>query len=318
MSAILIHGAAGFVGTRLVPQFLAQDSPHLILTDRRPMEGFPPDLLGGSAGEIETIQVDSISTLNVGKIDTAIILAGETNVDEALINPSRAFESNVAIAIDAGEWLRANPHARLIYVSSDEVLGESFKPLGEDEPNRPSQPYAASKACAETILECYRDTYGLDLVILRSCNLVGGEQRAPKLIPIAVTCMMNSRAVPVYGAGDQLREWMAVDDLCRALIVLSDRENADAGIYQASSGVWLSVLQVIELVGRALDVEPGLDHVADRLVHDRSYASDSTRLRSVGWKPEVEVAEAITVAAREMARALSEGEALDRPVPTVS
>ena len=317
MSAILVHGAAGFVGSSLIPQLLAQNSPRLILTDRRPTEAFPPELLGG-AGEIETIQTDSISSLPVGEIDTAIVLAGETNVDEALVNPGRAFESNIAIAVDAGEWLRANPRSRLIYMSSDEVLGESFKPLDEDEPNRPTQPYAASKACAETILSCYRDTYGLDVVILRSCNLVGGGQRAPKLIPVAVTRMMTDRPVPVYGAGDQLREWMAVDDLCRALVVLTERDNADAGIYQASSGVWLSVLQVIELVGRVLKVEPGLEHVADRLVHDRSYAMDSTRLRSVGWKPEVEVSEAITTAALAMSRAFSAGEALDRPRPTVS
>ncbi|RZU01691.1 dTDP-glucose 4,6-dehydratase [Kribbella rubisoli] len=308
MSAILVHGAAGFVGSSLIPMLVANTTSPLILTDKHPID---TSQVEASQARIETLQTDSLATLPEGADDigVAIVLAGETNVDEALVDPRRAFETNIAISIDAAEWLRRNPQSRLVYMSSDEVLGESFAPLSESEPARPTQPYAASKACAETILTCYRDTYGLDLVILRSCNLVGGRQRAQKLIPVAVTSLLNAEPVPVFGSGEQLREWMAVEDLCAALL-LAARGDLPGGVYQATSGAQLSVLQVIDLVASVLGLPPKLVYVADRIVEDRSYAMDSSTLQRYGWKPESDVTAAIEAAAVALSDAFRCGERL--------
>ncbi|WP_432876404.1 NAD-dependent epimerase/dehydratase family protein [Kribbella sp. CA-245084] len=287
---------------------VANTTSPLILTDKRPID---TSHLDASQARLETSQTDSLASLPDGSddIDVAIILAGETNVDEALVDPRRAFETNIAIAIDAAEWLRQNPQSRLVYMSSDEVLGESFAPLRETEPARPTQPYAASKTCAETILTCYRDTYDLDLVILRSCNLVGGRQRAQKLIPVAVASLLNAEPVPVFGTGEQLREWMAVEDLCAALM-LAARGDLPAGVYQATSGAQLSVLQVIDLVASVLGLPPKLVYVADRIVEDRSYAMDPSTLRRYGWKPEGDVTAAIEAAAVALSDAFRGGERL--------
>lgn len=306
MSAILVHGAAGFVGSSLIPMLVANTTAPLILTDKRSIDTSD---IEAARERIKTSQTNSLASLPEGEIDVAVVLAGETNVDEALVDPRRAFETNIAIAVDAAEWLRRNPRSRLVYMSSDEVLGESFAPLGESEPARPTQPYAASKACAETILGCYRDTYGLDLVIMRSCNLVGGRQRAQKLIPVAVSSLLGGDPVPVFGSGEQLREWMAVEDLCAALM-LAVRRELPAGVYQATSGVQLSVLQVVDLIASVLGLPPKITYVADRIVEDRSYAMDSSTLQGFGWKPESRVATAIETAAVALSDAFRYGERL--------
>jgi dTDP-glucose 4,6-dehydratase len=259
--------------------------------------------------DVVSLRGSSLRELCLPEVETAVVLAGQTDVDEALDHPVRAFEPNVQIAIDAGEWLRTNRQVRLIYLSSDEVLGEASVPLSERAPHRPTQPYAASKAAAETVLHCFRDTFALDVVTLRACNLVGGNQRARKLIPTAVWHLAQDREVPVHGSGACVREWLAVEDLCDA-IALVVQHKLPTGIYHCSSGVRLTVLEVIELVARALGTKARWRHVADRMVNDRTYAMDASRLRSYGWAPRRETVGAIAAAAMAMAGSLKTGETL--------
>jgi dTDP-glucose 4,6-dehydratase len=191
-----------------------------------------------------------------------------------------------------------------VYVSSDEVLGEAFVALPESAPLRPTQPYAASKAAAEIILHCHRDVYGLSLVTLRSCNLVGPGQREPKLIPVAVRALLEGNPVPIHGSGEQLREWLAVEDFSTAILMLMD-PSVPAGVYQASSGVHLSVFQVVECVARELKTPPSAVHVTDRMVQDGCYAMSAARLHGLGWRPQHDPIKAIGAAARALASELS-------------
>ena len=314
MSTVLIHGAAGFVARPLVLRLAELSASRLILVDRRPVpEALRVGVIARGA-DVEVHRAVTLRGLTVqSDVDALVVLAGQTDVDEALAEPARAFEDNVQIAVDAAEWLRVSrQRSRLIYLSSDEVLGESFVALSESAPRRPTQPYAASKSAAEMVLTCYRDTYSLDVVIVRSCNLVGSHQRAHKLIPTAVTHLTQGEKVPIFGSGTCLREWLAVEDLCDAIGQLVSLDSPGQ-IYHCGSGVRLTALEVVGLVATALDLEAQWHHVQDRLVHDRAYAMDCSRLRSIGWSPKRDVSDAIVGASRSMAAALAQGEVLVGP-----
>src|SRR5712691_9048111 len=146
MSTMLIYGAAGFVGTALSGQLTSEQADRVIFVDQRAVSASVCRALQEKGIEVMTRRADALRSLDLPDVDAVVVLAGQTSVDEALADPSRAVEQNVQIAIETGEWLRVHPRSRLFYLSSDEVLGESFVPLGEDAAYRPTQPYAASKA----------------------------------------------------------------------------------------------------------------------------------------------------------------------------
>ena len=171
MTGIIIYGAAGFVASTLLSG--SGLPPHtLTLVDHARIEQSVLDSLNLAGAPAHVVQSSSLADIMADESDVLLILAGQTDVDQALADPALAFEANMAIAIESAEWWRWHPSARLVYLSSDEVLGPSQFPLDEDAPLRPTQPYAASKAAAEMALRCYSESYGLDLVVIRSCNLV--------------------------------------------------------------------------------------------------------------------------------------------------
>lgn len=308
MSRIVIYGAAGFVGSTLLTDPRLPRAA-LTLVDKGPI---PPSVLVSlrqAGNSVDAIQSSSLRGIAANEADALLVLAGQTDVDQALGNPVLAFETNMAIAVTAAEWWRQHPQARLVYLSSDEVLGASNIPLDEDAPLAPTQPYAASKAAAEMTLRCYGQSYGLELVIIRSCNLVGGRQRARKLIPTAVQNLAAGLPVPIFGDGLHLREYLAVEDLCEVVRRALTR-TLPAGVYHCSSGIALKTTDVVGLIAKALTVEPTLAYVQDRLVHDRYYAMDAAKLKAHGWKPLVSPAHAIAAAAIEMRSAWSKGEVL--------
>lgn len=310
MTGAVIYGAAGFVASTLLT---GPELPPgtLTLVDQEALRRSTLESLNHAGVPVNVVRSASLGGVAADDAQVLLVLAGQTDVDEALADPAFAFEANMAIAIESAEWWRRHPQARLIYLSSDEVLGVSRVPLGEDAPLRPTQPYAASKAAAETALRCYADTYGLDLVIIRSCNLIGGRQRARKLLPTAVQSMARGMPVPIFGDGLHQREYLAVEDLC-SVIGMAVRRSLPAGVYNCTSGIALRTVDVVELAGKALGVEPDLDHVKDRAVHDRCYAMDASKLHAYGWKPAVIPPDAVAVAAIEMKNAWSNGEILTR------
>lgn len=298
--SVAVLGAAGFVGRRLVSRLAARGWViHAI--DVRALDGEGP---GGARVVYWTSDRFPDGLLEVA---TAVVLASQTNVDDALADPSSAFSLNLSIARSAAEWLRLrSPSTRLIYLSSDEVLGPSTTPLDETAQRRPTQPYAASKAAAEMIFECYRDVYGLDIRILRSCNLIGGDQFARKLIPTAVTHLMEGERAPVMGTGHEQREWMGLDDLLAAIdmaIVLDDFPN----LCHVSTGWHATTREVLTTVADTLGVPLRTRAVEDRLVHDISYSMNSNRLRALGWNPDEDLEAIFVKAVRELAAATRVG-----------
>lgn len=305
MNTVLISGAAGFVAYSLLPLLVATGYKKLILLDKRPIPSRFIQLLRTMGADVKALVTDRIPPLKErNEISIAICLAGATSVDAALAQPASAIDENMHIALDLSEWIRCCPlPVRVVYMSSDEVLGESFVALDETSPLRPTQPYAASKAAAEIVLHSYRDVYDLDIITLRSCNLVGPGQQEPKLLPVVVRCLLTNEPVPVHGSGKQLREWMDVQDLCRAIIRLL-QSDSPRGIYQAASGSHLSVNEVIRLVADGLQQRTRITHVADRLVQDRCYAMAADRLQALGWKPQIDPRQGIQAAATTLAQML--------------
>lgn len=303
ISSILVQGAAGFVAQSLIPMLSQlKGVEHLMLVDQKPMPDKLKEMLSHYPVEVNYFVNNNLLELDLPVQPGAVIsLAGMTNVDSALINPKFAFDSNISIAINMGEWLRLQPkRIRLIYVSSDEVMGETFSPLRETAPLNPTQPYSASKAAAEIILHNYRDVYNLNVITLRSCNLVGEQLRARKLIPVTIKSIMLKKPVPVYDDGSAIREWMDVTDLCDAILCLLD-ESVHPGIYHASSGVHLTIRQVLDIISTELNVSIEQKFIMGRIVHDQCYATDTEKLRALGWAPKIDPCKSIANAVRKMA-----------------
>ncbi len=310
MTGIIIYGAAGFVASTLLSE-ANLPSHTLTLVDHARIEQSILDSLSLAGAPVHVVQSSSLADIVVDESDVLLILAGQTDVDQALADPALAFEANMAIAIESAEWWRRHPWVRLVYLSSDEVLGPSQLPLDEDAPLRPTQPYAASKAAAEMALRCYSESYGLDLVVIRSCNLVGGRQRARKLIPTAVQNLAAGLPVPIYGDGSHQREYLAAEDLCDVISHAVTRA-LPAGIYNCTSGIALRTIEVVGIIAEAMAVEPILVEVEDRLVHDRCYAMDMSKLKAHGWKPQIAPTDAIAAAAIELKSAWDHGQILTR------
>jgi dTDP-glucose 4,6-dehydratase len=308
VTGLVVYGAAGFVASTLLSR-PSLPAYALTLVDPESVEHPVLDSLAQAGSPVDVVQSSSLAGIVANDPDVLLVLAGQTDVDQALADPARAFETNMAIAMESAQWWRRHPWVRLIYLSSDEVLGVSWLPLDETAPLAPTQPYAASKAAAELALRCYSESYGLELVVIRSCNLVGGRQRARKLIPTAVQHLAAGLPVPVFGDGSHRREYLAVEDLCQVILQAVTR-SLPAGIYNCTSGIALQTVEVVDIVAEALGIEPISVHVKDRLVHDRCYAMDASKLNAHGWKPQATPADAIAAAAVELKSAWDDGQML--------
>jgi dTDP-glucose 4,6-dehydratase len=186
--------------------------------------------------------------------------------------------------------LEAVRHARrpirFHHVSTDEVygsLGLEDSPFDEESSYHPNSPYSASKAASDHLVRAYGKTYGLPITISHCSNNYGPRQHVEKFIPTVVRCVREGKPIPIYGDGSNRREWLYVEDHCRAIDVILRR-----GVFGETycvGGEELSNLDVVRVVGRAMGREPDIAFVKDRAGHDWRYALDSSRIRAFGWTP---------------------------------
>lgn len=233
-------------------------------------------------------------------IRVVVHFAAESHVDRSIRDASAFFRTNVEgtrVLVESARrhWgagppaLEQNPY-RFVHISTDEVYGSlepADPPFREGSPLRPNSPYAASKAAADLTVLAYLHTYGLPAVITRCGNNYGPYQHPEKFIPLFITNALEDRPLPLYGDGLQVRDWIHVGDHCSALIAVLERGKAGE-VYNIGAGQEYTNRQVAELItqsmGRSLDLIRG---VADRLGHDRRYAMDATKIRSIlGWRAE--------------------------------
>jgi dTDP-glucose 4,6-dehydratase len=283
--AVLVTGGAGFIGSHFVKR-LVRAGEDVVVLDKLTYSGNRENLAGCDVGFVHGDICDPSAVEQAGSGCAAVVnFAAETHVDRSILGPAEFIATDVLGTQVLLDWAR-HTGARFVQVSTDEVYGdlEEGGASREDDPLRPSSPYSASKAGGDLQVLAYVRTYGVNASITRGANTYGPNQYPEKIVPLFITNALDGEPLPVYGDGRQRREWLHVADHCAA-IELVLRAGAAGEVYNVGG----EDHENLELTRRILDLtgaDPSLvRHVQDRPGHDRRYALDSTKLRSLGWEP---------------------------------
>jgi len=300
---ILVTGGAGFIGSNFVRYFLRAHPESAVLNlDKLTYAGNPDNLTEVESqanyqfvfGDIgDTSLVESLLDQQAAAI---VHFAAESHVDRSIADARDFVRTNVLGTYSLLEAARRKRIPRFVHVSTDEVYG-SLGPgeaANEQAPLRPNSPYAASKAAADLLVRSFWQTYQFPAIITRSSNNYGPNQFPEKLIPLMITNALEGKRLPIYGDGLNERDWIFVEDNCRAL----DRilEAGQPGeTYNIGSGKPVTNLEIVRrllrIMGRPEDL---VEFVEDRPGHDRRYALDTSRIRcELGWEPYVGLEEGL-------------------------
>lgn len=309
--AVLVTGSCGFIGSHFVRHLLRERPWRVVSLDKLTYAGDLARLSDVSQDPRHRfVQGDVGDPELVGELLRAegpwaiVNFAAESHVDRSILDPAPFLQTNIQGAYTLLEAARRHGVERFLQVSTDEVYGdvEGLPPRGENDPLRPSSPYAASKASADLLCIAYWRTYRLPVLIARSSNNYGPYQHPEKLIPLAIRNLLRGDSVPVYGDGRQVRDWLFVEDNCRALLEILERGQA-GGIYNVATGVRTANFELLRRICEILaeelrsDLESYLSRielVADRPGHDREYAVSIDRItEELGWKPLVDLQEGL-------------------------
>ena len=304
---ILVTGGAGFIGGNFI-QYMLKNHPdcRMVCLDKLTYAGNLSTLAGALNNANFTFVRGDIADSDFvcglfarESFDAVVNFAAESHVDRSISGAQVFMVSNVVgvqVLLDACNRYGVR---RFHQISTDEVYGDL--PLGspslkftEESPLRPSSPYAASKAAADLIALASRRTYGTFVTISRSSNNYGPYQHPEKLIPLVITRALAGEKVPVYGDGQNVREWISVFDHCRAVdLVLQNGESGE--IYNVGGGVEMANIDLVELILNELGVSRSLiEFVPDRKGHDRRYSIDSNKMAyKFGWRPQTNFLEGI-------------------------
>lgn len=317
MKNILITGGAGFIGSHLV-RLLVNKYPNYhiynmdVLTYAGNLENLKDiedkenyTFLKYDICDFETVKQTFIDY----KIDAVIHLAAESHVDRSIEDPFSFAQTNVmgtlSLLQSAKDCWKGNFEDKLFYhVSTDEVYGslgeEGF--FTEETAYDPHSPYSASKASSDHFVRAFYDTYGLPVVISNCSNNYGSYQFPEKLIPLFINNIVNNKPLPVYGKGENVRDWLFVDDHARAIdVIFHDGklgETYNIGGFNEWKNIDL-IKVIIKTVDKYLGREEGaseklITYVTDRAGHDLRYAIDSTKLKNeLGWEPSLQFEEGI-------------------------
>ncbi|MCB1113272.1 MAG: dTDP-glucose 4,6-dehydratase [Chlamydiia bacterium] len=302
---ILITGGAGFIGSAFLRHVLKQegfDGKAVVLdklTYAGNLETLEEDLKDPRVrfvqGDINDQKLVSAIILE-HKIDTIAHFAAESHVDRSIVSPEAFMQTNVMGTFHLLEAVRKHPNIHFHHVSTDEVYG-SLGDTGaftEETPYNPSSPYSASKAASDHLVRAYHRTYGLSAVISNCSNNYGPYQFPEKLIPLMILNCLRKKPLPIYGKGNQVRDWLYVDDHATCLWELMKHgkpgETYNVGGEQELSNLEL-VEKIIEIVAKLTEEDPKelrklLAFVKDRPGHDHRYAIDCSKVkREIGWHP---------------------------------
>ncbi|MEU8941353.1 dTDP-glucose 4,6-dehydratase [Streptomyces goshikiensis] len=295
---ILVTGGAGFIGSHYVRTLLAGGYPgyedaHVTVLDKLTYAGNRDNLPAAHPrlrfvhGDV--CDPDPLLELLPGH-DAVVHFAAESHVDRSLRSAAEFMRTNVGGTQNLLDAVLHSGVGRVVHVSTDEVYGSIDEGAWtEHSPLLPNSPYAASKAASDLVARSYWSTHGLDLSITRCSNNYGPHQHPEKLIPRFVTHLMEGRPVPLYGDGSNVREWLHVDDHCRAVqLVLTGGRAGE--VYNVSGGTSLNNRQITERLLDLCGADPGMVRpVADRKGHDRRYCLDDTKIREeLGYAPRID------------------------------
>jgi dTDP-glucose 4,6-dehydratase len=291
---LLVTGGAGFIGSNFVRYILQHHTDWQVtnldkLTYAGNLENLK-DIESHSGyhfikGDIADRKL--VNELLGNKFEIIVNFAAESHVDRSIMDATPFIETNIKGTQVLLEGIRQHGIEKFIQVSTDEVYGSTdIGKFTEESPMSPSSPYSASKAAADLLCLAYYKTHKLPVVITRCSNNFGPYQFPEKLIPLAITNVLENKSIPIYGDGLNIRDWIYVEDHCRALEAVIQKGQAGQ-IYNIASGQEKTNLEVIhtllETMGKPTEL---ITFVNDRPGHDRRYSLDTSKTgRELGWKP---------------------------------
>jgi dTDP-glucose 4,6-dehydratase len=295
---ILVTGGAGFIGSCFVRLALQEPYAEIVNLDALTYAGNLENLAAVADHPGYRFRRADICGLNgllqifeETKPDAVVHFAAESHVDRSIFSPQPVFETNLRGTFNLLESMRSKPVGRFIHVSTDEVYGSLEAPVAANEnfPLQPSSPYSASKAGSDLLALGYFKTYKLPVIVTRASNNYGPYQFPEKLIPLMISNALEDKMLPIYGDGMQVRDWLYVEDHCRALLAIlqkgRDGEIYNIGGNRPVANRWV-IERILEITGKPANL---MTTVTDRPGHDRRYALSSRKLsEETGWCPRMD------------------------------
>jgi dTDP-glucose 4,6-dehydratase len=295
---LLVTGAAGFIGSNFLRMIARGDLggiSRLVVLDKLTYAGIKKNLdpaekiSSYSFVEGDICDLYLVSSL-LDEIDAVINFAAESHVDRSISGAADFVQTNIVgvqVLLDAIK--ASGREIRFLQVSTDEVYGSiESGSWTEDWPLQPNSPYSASKASGELLARSYNRTHGMDVVITRCSNNYGTHHFPEKLIPLFITNLIEGKKVPVFGTGENVRDWLHVDDHCRGIysVLMSGRSGE---IYNIGGGRELTNNEITSLILEAMGAdESSIEYVEDRKGHDHRYSVDWTKINNeLGYEPQV-------------------------------
>ena len=298
---ILVTGGMGFIGSNFVRYALAHHQVEILNLDALKYGSNPENLKDLAEDERYSFIKGDINDYElvsdlIKKVDAVVNFAAESHVDRSISSPYAFIESNFLGVYTILEAVRkCNPEVRLVHVSTDEVYGDIEKgSFTEKDGLMPSSPYSASKAAADMLVLGYARTYNLNASITRCTNNYGPYQFPEKLIPKTIIRAKMNLSVPIYGTGMNVRDWIYVEDHCRAVWEVMEK-GGRREVYNISSGEERTNLEVVKTILEIMGKDESLiEYVEDRPGHDVRYSLDSWKImRELKWRPKISFEEGI-------------------------
>jgi len=296
---LLLTGAAGFIGSnfaRMIASGNLKGISSIKILDKLTYAGVKSNLDPVTTLQnYEFVEGDICDPAIVNEllveVDAVINFAAESHVDRSILGAAKFVQTNIVgvqVLLDAIK--ASGKKIRFLQVSTDEVYGSIKSGSWTEEwPLQPNSPYSASKASGELLAASYNRTHGMDVVITRCSNNYGTHHFPEKLIPLFITNLIEGKRVPVYGTGENVRDWLHVDDHCRGIYSALMRARSGEEVYNIGGGRELSNNEITSMILEAMGANASsIEYVEDRKGHDLRYSVDWTKInRELGYEPQV-------------------------------
>lgn len=294
---LLVTGGAGFMGSNFIHYILKKYPDYEIINlDKLTYAGNLrnlSDIENNPRYEFVKGDISDPKIVHelISRVDVVINYAAETHVDRSILAPQEFAQTDVIGTLTLLNAIREHGNRiKLVQISTDEVFGSiDDGKFNENSPFEPNSPYAASKAGGDLMCRAFWVTYKTPVIVTHSCNFYGPNHYPEKLIPLAITNLLEGKKVPVYGDGKQVREWIYTQDHCSAVDTILHK-GREGEIYNIGTEREIENLETVKLILKFLNMDDSyIEFVKDRPGHDRRYSLDTSKLRNeLGWKPEIE------------------------------